>query len=70
VRAQAETVAIKVFGDNLRDLLLAAAAGKLVVMGLDPGIRIGVRVAVVSAKPQPRSTRTSRGATGTARCTR
>jgi uncharacterized protein len=41
-------VAIKVFGDNLRDLLLAAPAGKRVVMGLDPGIRTGVKVAVVS----------------------
>jgi protein Tex len=41
-------VAIKVFADNLRDLLLAAPAGKRVVMGLDPGIRTGVKVAVVS----------------------
>ena len=46
--AQAEAVAIKVFADNLRDLLLAAPAGKKVVMGLDPGIRTGVKVAVVS----------------------
>ena len=48
LRADAETVAIKVFADNLRDLLLAAPAGKRVVMGLDPGIRTGVKVAVVS----------------------
>ena len=48
LRENAETVAIKVFADNLRDLLLAAPAGKRVVMGLDPGIRTGVKVAVVS----------------------
>jgi protein Tex len=48
LREDAENVAIKVFGDNLRDLLLAAPAGKRVVMGLDPGIRTGVKVAVVS----------------------
>jgi protein Tex len=48
LREEAETVAIKVFADNLRDLLLAAPAGKKVVMGLDPGIRTGVKVAVVS----------------------
>jgi protein Tex len=49
LREDAEKVAIKVFGDNLRDLLLAAPAGKNVVMGLDPGIRTGVKVAVVDA---------------------
>jgi uncharacterized protein len=48
LRETAEAVAIKVFADNLRDLLLAAPAGKRVVMGLDPGIRTGVKVAVVS----------------------
>ncbi len=47
LRESAEAVAIKVFADNLRDLLLAAPAGKRVVMGLDPGIRTGVKVAVV-----------------------
>ena len=47
LREQAEAVAIKVFALNLRDLLLAAPAGKRVVMGLDPGIRTGVKVAVV-----------------------
>ena len=49
LRDDAEKVAIKVFGDNLRDLLLAAPAGQKVVMGLDPGIRTGVKVAVVDA---------------------
>ncbi len=48
VREEAEKVAIRVFAENLRDLLLAAPAGKRVVMGLDPGIRTGVKVAVVS----------------------
>ena len=48
LRESAEATAIKVFGDNLRDLLLAAPAGPRVVMGLDPGIRTGVKVAVVS----------------------
>ncbi len=47
LREEAEKVAIKVFADNLRDLLLAAPAGPRVVMGLDPGIRTGVKVAVV-----------------------
>jgi uncharacterized protein len=49
LRESAEKVAIKVFADNLRDLLLAAPAGPRVVMGLDPGIRTGVKVAVVDA---------------------
>jgi uncharacterized protein len=48
LREEAERVAIRVFAENLRDLLLAAPAGKRVVMGLDPGIRTGVKVAVVS----------------------
>ncbi|HRH15833.1 MAG TPA: Tex family protein [Aquabacterium sp.] len=48
LREDAEKTAIKVFAENLRDLLLAAPAGKRVVMGLDPGIRTGVKVAVVS----------------------
>ena len=47
LREDAERVAIKVFADNLRDLLLAAPAGPRVVLGLDPGIRTGVKVAVV-----------------------
>ena len=49
LRESAEQVAIKVFADNLRDLLLAAPAGPRVVLGLDPGIRTGVKVAVVDA---------------------
>ena len=52
LREDAEKVAIKVFADNLRDLLLAAPAGPRVVMGLDPGIRTGVKVAVVDATGQ------------------
>jgi uncharacterized protein len=49
LREEAEKVAIKVFAENLRDLLLAAPAGPRVVMGLDPGIRTGCKVAVVDA---------------------
>ncbi|MCZ2495756.1 S1 RNA-binding domain-containing protein [Xylophilus sp. Kf1] len=49
LREDAEKTAIKVFADNLRDLLLAAPAGPRCVMGLDPGIRTGVKVAVVDA---------------------
>lgn len=47
LREQAEGEAIRVFGRNLRDLLLAAPAGERVAMGLDPGVRTGVKVAVV-----------------------
>ncbi|WP_396624605.1 Tex family protein [Luteitalea sp.] len=47
LREMAEEEAIRVFGSNLRDLLLAAPAGTRVTMGLDPGIRTGVKVAVV-----------------------
>ncbi|MFD0738160.1 Tex family protein [Lysobacter koreensis] len=46
-RERAEAQAIDVFGDNLKDLLLAAPAGPRAVLGLDPGIRTGVKVAVV-----------------------
>ncbi len=49
LREEAEQVAIKVFADNLRDLLLAAPAGARVVLGLDPGIRTGVKVALVDS---------------------
>ncbi|TDR32324.1 Tex family protein [Hydromonas duriensis] len=49
LREKAETEAIAVFGSNLRDLLLAAPAGQKSIMGLDPGIRTGVKVAVVDA---------------------
>ncbi|MAD44629.1 MAG: RNA-binding transcriptional accessory protein [Oceanospirillaceae bacterium] len=47
VREQAEESAIKVFADNLKDLLLAAPAGRKATIGLDPGLRTGVKVAVV-----------------------
>ncbi len=47
LREHAELEAIRVFGRNLHDLLLAAPAGQRVTMGLDPGIRTGVKVAVV-----------------------
>jgi uncharacterized protein len=45
----AETEAVRVFASNLRDLLLAAPAGQRVTMGLDPGFRSGVKVAVIDA---------------------
>ena len=47
LRETAETEAIRVFGENLRDLLLAAPAGLCVCMGLDPGLRTGVKVVVL-----------------------
>lgn len=47
MRERAETEAIQVFAHNLRDLLLAAPAGPRTTMGLDPGIRTGVKVVVV-----------------------
>ena len=46
-RASAEAEAIRVFGANLKDLLLAPPAGRHAVIGLDPGLRTGVKVAVV-----------------------
>lgn len=49
LRERAEAEAIKVFARNLHDLLLAAPAGLRATMGLDPGIRTGVKVAVVDA---------------------
>ena len=49
LREQAEEEAIKVFANNLKDLLLAAPAGPRATIGLDPGIRTGVKVAVVDA---------------------
>ncbi|QQO33284.1 RNA-binding transcriptional accessory protein [Bradyrhizobium diazoefficiens] len=45
----AETEAVRVFASNLRDLLLAAPAGTRATMGLDPGYRTGVKVAVTDA---------------------
>ncbi|OOZ34320.1 Tex family protein [Solemya velesiana gill symbiont] len=47
LRESAEEEAIRVFGSNLKDLLLAAPAGHLGIIGLDPGLRTGVKVAVV-----------------------
>ncbi|MBN2629469.1 MAG: RNA-binding transcriptional accessory protein [Rhodobacteraceae bacterium] len=49
LRDRAEAEAINVFARNLKDLLLAAPAGGRATMGLDPGIRTGVKVAVVDA---------------------
>ncbi|MHC9084018.1 Tex family protein [Luteimonas sp. RIT-PG2_3] len=48
-REKAEAEAIDVFGDNLKDLLLAAPAGPKTVLGLDPGIRTGCKIAIVDA---------------------
>ena len=47
LREAAELEAIRVFASNLKDLLLAAPAGAKATMGLDPGIRTGVKVAIV-----------------------
>jgi uncharacterized protein len=47
LRENAEEQAIKVFQDNLKNLLMAAPAGHRVTMGLDPGLRTGVKVVVV-----------------------
>lgn len=47
VREKAESEAISVFATNLKDLLMAAPAGDKVTMGLDPGIRTGVKIAIV-----------------------
>jgi len=49
LKERADTEAISVFAKNLKDLLLAAPAGPRVTMGLDPGIRTGVKVAIVDA---------------------
>ncbi len=49
LREEAEGEAIRVFARNLKDLLLAAPAGPRATMGLDPGLRTGVKVAVVDA---------------------
>ncbi len=49
LRERSETEAIRVFARNLKDLLLAAPAGPRATMGLDPGLRTGVKVAVVDA---------------------
>lgn len=49
LRTAAEDEAVRVFAANLRDLLLAAPAGTRTTLGLDPGLRTGVKVAVVDA---------------------
>jgi uncharacterized protein len=49
LRDKSETEAIDVFAKNLKDLLMAAPAGPKVTMGLDPGLRTGVKVAIVDA---------------------
>ncbi|MGF1527330.1 MAG: helix-hairpin-helix domain-containing protein, partial [Candidatus Competibacterales bacterium] len=49
LREAAEAEAIRVFGANLKDLLLAAPAGPRVTLGIDPGLRTGIKVAVVDA---------------------
>lgn len=49
MRERAEEEAIRVFGRNLKDLLLAAPAGQHVTMGVDPGIRTGCKLAIVDA---------------------
>ena len=49
LRERAEAEAITVFGSNLRDLLLAAPAGHKAILGLDPGIRTGCKVAVIDS---------------------
>ncbi|WP_281545106.1 Tex family protein [Grimontia sp. SpTr1] len=47
LREMAETDAIKVFADNLKDLLMAAPAGPRCTLGIDPGLRTGCKVAVI-----------------------
>ena len=55
---QAEDEAVRVFAANLRDLLLAAPAGARTTMGLDPGLRTGVKVTVVDGTGKPVATDT------------
>ncbi|RAU16889.1 RNA-binding transcriptional accessory protein [Nitrincola tibetensis] len=52
MRENADAVAIDVFAKNLKDLLLAAPAGAKATLGLDPGLRTGTKLAVVSATGQ------------------
>ncbi|HET8641010.1 MAG TPA: Tex family protein, partial [Pseudonocardiaceae bacterium] len=54
----AEDEAVRVFAANLRDLLLAAPAGSRATMGLDPGLRTGVKVAIVDATGKVLATET------------
>ncbi|SEP58012.1 uncharacterized protein SAMN05421693_101116 [Ectothiorhodospira magna] len=50
LRDLADAEAIRVFGANLQDVLLAAPAGSRTTMGLDPGVRTGVKVAVINGQ--------------------
>ncbi|MHA7292567.1 Tex family protein [Arthrobacter sp. HLT1-21] len=56
--AAAETEAVRVFAANLRDVLLAAPAGGRTTLGLDPGLRTGVKVAVVDGTGKAVATQT------------
>ncbi|MFC4698637.1 Tex family protein [Glaciecola siphonariae] len=58
LREKAEKDAIDVFASNLKDLLMAAPAGPKVTMGLDPGLRTGVKVAIVDATGKVMATTT------------
>src|SRR5205823_867848 len=58
LRQEAEDGAVRVFATNLRDLLLAAPAGARATLGLDPGLRTGVKVAVVDRTGKALSTDT------------
>ncbi|MFE7284291.1 Tex family protein [Streptomyces noursei] len=58
LRQAAEDEAVRVFAANLRDLLLAAPAGTRATMGLDPGFRTGVKVAVIEATGKVAATET------------
>ncbi|HKX52924.1 MAG TPA: Tex-like N-terminal domain-containing protein, partial [Nitrosospira sp.] len=58
LRTRAETEAIQVFARNLKALLMAAPAGPCVTIGLDPGLRTGVKVAVVDATSRVMETTT------------
>ena len=58
LRQAAEQEAVRVFATNLRDLLLAAPAGARSTMGLDPGYRTGVKVAVIDATGKVMATET------------
>lgn len=58
LREMAEAEAIRVFSSNLKDLLMAAPAGMKSTMGLDPGIRTGVKVAIVDHTGKLQATHT------------
>ena len=66
LRSAAEDEAVRVFAENLRDLLLAAPAGTRPTLGLDPGYRTGVKQPARWSPPAP-SIRTSRSGAGTRR---